>query len=684
LRLRSRFCVMGGRRTRLKAEKKRQHDRERVRLKRNNPEELEKVRKMSQDSRKRKKTEHQRLTDELQYWKGQAMKWMKIALQHQPKDCNQVLDNQDLSLDPPKHESSTFMSFPITQAPASTLTLASALTPAPASLPTSASASISILAPVSVPLMSASPLSAPSVSAPPSAPLSVLLAIPLSALPSTLPSTPHSQISSNTIRPSFSIDEFDDITFRSIALTLVSIFKAEGMTKTDARSKVASLCNVSQRTLLRWERSYSKAHQILGKQHGGGFDSVFENEEVLRKAREWCKGQKGKGLTAQLFLAEWIQKNEETRHIRNIKSARRLLHRIGYRYGSSSPGVYMDGHERDDVVQSRREFCQKISELEKMSDIVFIAQDESVYHAKDGISKEWIDKNTNLKKKGKGKGIMVSGWFDHEGPLVVDGEASYFLLKFGQEWGYYSWEKFEKDLMKAITIAEAKYPGKHLVFLYDQSSIHKKRSDDALDAKRLNLKPGGKQPRMRETVWNGVRQSLVFPPDHPDHPNQPKGAKALAIERGIDIHGLKKDEIIARLAECADFQNETPLLTKIHEAKGHTCLFLPKFHCEFNWAELIWACSKRYCRKNCKGNINALETNILASFPTISPTTYLKIFQHAMEEIDLASSDTSTPKTHKIYKSHRTQNGGQIPWQHILDLADLSSSQSSPLTPHTI
>lgn len=237
-----------------------------------------------------------------------------------------------------------------------------------------------------------------------------------------------------TIRLSFSIDEFDDITFRSIALTLVSIFKAEGMTKTDARSKVTSLCNVSQRTLLHWERSYSKSHQILGKQHGGGFDSVFENEEVLHKAREWCKGKKGKGLTAQLFLTEWIQKNEETSNIRNIKSARRLLYRIGYQYGFSSPGVYMDRHERDDVVESQQQFYEKISELEKEgSNVIFIAQDESIYHAKDRITKEWIDKYTNLKKKGKGKGIMVSSWFDGEGPLVVNGENSTFLLKFGQE-----------------------------------------------------------------------------------------------------------------------------------------------------------------------------------------------------------------------------------------------------------
>ena len=42
-----------------------------------------------------------------------------------------------------------------------------------------------------------------------------------------------------------------------------------------------------------------------------------------------------------------------------------------------------------------------------------------------------------------------------------------------------------------------------------------------------------------------------------------------------------------------DFKNEKPLLQLIIEGAGHTCLFLPKFHCELNPIELVWGQAKR-------------------------------------------------------------------------------------------
>ena len=42
----------------------------------------------------------------------------------------------------------------------------------------------------------------------------------------------------------------------------------------------------------------------------------------------------------------------------------------------------------------------------------------------------------------------------------------------------------------------------------------------------MNLKPGGKQPRMHDTVWNGKVQRMVFPD------GTAKGLKAVLIKRG--------------------------------------------------------------------------------------------------------------------------------------------------------
>src|SRR6185312_2965732 len=104
---------------------------------------------------------------------------------------------------------------------------------------------------------------------------------------------------------------------------------------------------------------------------------------------------------------------------------------MGFRYGGGKTGVYIDGHERADVVQAQIAFCNKMIELMKRGDeVVFIAQDESIYYVKDGLTRTWHN-DASLKRKGKGKGIMVSGWFDEKGPLEWMGNKSLYSLKFG-------------------------------------------------------------------------------------------------------------------------------------------------------------------------------------------------------------------------------------------------------------
>ena len=47
----------------------------------------------------------------------------------------------------------------------------------------------------------------------------------------------------------------------------------------------------------------------------------------------------------------------------------------------------------------------------------------------------------------------------------------------------------------------------------------KKYAEDILNADRMNVQPGGKQPVMRDTVHNGQIQLMVLPD------GQPKGMK---------------------------------------------------------------------------------------------------------------------------------------------------------------
>jgi hypothetical protein len=83
--------------------------------------------------------------------------------------------------------------------------------------------------------------------------------------------------------------------------------------------------------------------------------------------------------------------------------------------------------------------------------------------------------------------------------------------------GYYNSEKFLEDVDKACDIVDLNSGGERKpIFLMDNSPIHCKKGDDVLNAKRMNVGTGGKQPMM-EDGWfmlNGVKVrsfvSLIF------------------------------------------------------------------------------------------------------------------------------------------------------------------------------
>ena len=113
--------------------------------------------------------------------------------------------------------------------------------------------------------------------------------------------------------------------------------------------------------------------------------------------------------------------------------------------------------------------------------------------------------------------------------------------------------------------------------IFDHSSCHGAYAEDALNAHKMNAKPGGKQPAMRYTVWNGKVQKIMY------NIGVPKGLIQVLKERGRYRHGMKLDEMRAEIRTHKDFKEEK---TKI---KGYISIFLPKCHCELNPIEVLGA-----------------------------------------------------------------------------------------------
>ena len=136
----------------------------------------------------------------------------------------------------------------------------------------------------------------------------------------------------------------------------------------------------------------------------------------------------------------------------------------------------------------------------------------------------------------------------------------------------------------------------------DNAPIHCKSSDDALNVQHMNVRPGGKQPKMRETVFNGEVQQMVLPD------GRPKGMKMVLQERGVDTKGMMNAQKMREtLSKYLDFASSKTIVQIEIEARGHLCMFFPKFHCELNASEKNWCHAKKHSRKYSNGSITRLR-----------------------------------------------------------------------------
>ena len=181
--------------------------------------------------------------------------------------------------------------------------------------------------------------------------------------------------------------------------------------------------------------------------------------------------------------------------------------------------------------------------------------------------------------------------------------------------GYWTSDHFIRQIERAVKIAEIKYPkedGWRVVWIFDHSSCHAAMPGDGLDVSKMNVKPGGKQRVMRDGWWGGKVQKMV------DARGIPKGLKWVLEERGVDTRGMVVEKMREVLGNFPDFKYEKSrierLLTDDH---GHIVYMLPKYHCELNPIERVWAQAKRYTKAYCKYNLQTLRNNIIPALDSV-------------------------------------------------------------------
>ena len=124
----------------------------------------------------------------------------------------------------------------------------------------------------------------------------------------------------------------------------------------------------------------------------------------------------------------------------------------------------------------------------------------------------------------------------------------------------------------------------------------------------MNARPGGQQPLMPDTIWEGELQSLTRQVTVHGHPlRNAKGLIEVLIERGFYNLKMKLEVVLKEIASHPDFMNEKTQLEHHINSCGYAFFFILKYHCELNPIEHCWSQAKRHTRAYCNYRITGLR-----------------------------------------------------------------------------
>ena len=480
----------------------------------------------------------------------------------------------------------------------------------------------------------------------------------------------------------------------------------DGMGKVEsaehASSSIPGNASRTMRCIMNWTSVFLETGQLPHSNQGKHrkSKSLLSDEDISVRIREWLIAAP-KGSRNPEKLTHWVNNALplEVNGIGNtnisIRTVRNWMNTLGYKYGVWKKGVFIDGHEREDVVEYRHDFLKRMmlrfkfmrcwegidmdmaleQECSSETEIVWVSHDESIFYSNDDGGKGWgSDDHPDIHKKGNGRSIMVSDFIcPCHGRLRLGGLPVSEIIEPGKNHdGYWQATDILKQLEeKAIPAFDEMHPGARGLFIFDNSTNHGAFAADALVAvaSKMNLNSGGKVPLMRETTFVEASSGAEITQAMINGEGVPKGLKQVLLERGLWIEKLPKackakfavdlnPECCAlhRLGGQPDFKEQELILYEAIAKTRHICDFLPKFHCELAPIENFWGYAKRYTRANCDYSILALRKTVPLSLDQVPVSSIRKYFRraaHVMQAYAEGYSYKLAQYAHKKYKSHR-------------------------------
>ncbi|KAJ7307025.1 hypothetical protein DFH08DRAFT_657161, partial [Mycena albidolilacea] len=258
----------------------------------------------------------------------------------------------------------------------------------------------------------------------------------------------------------------------------------------------------------------------------------------------------------------------------SLRTTQWWLHKIGWRFGKKKNGMYIDRHERRDVVEYREGFIARWKGYETRMNVynndgelergpqrtpqpgegpippdgrpfklILVTHDESTFFQNDRKKTGWTHKTNKPtpQQKGEGTSIMVSDFLTTEwGCLRDDNDEARLLFKAGKTRdGWFDSDDMLVEVERAIDIFERKtHKWATGLILFDNAPSHQKRTADALSARKMPKQPSPgwthhkDGPQMRNsTLPDGSSQSFYHLDNHPTMLGWFKGMEEIIKER---------------------------------------------------------------------------------------------------------------------------------------------------------
>ena len=200
------------------------------------------------------------------------------------------------------------------------------------------------------------------------------------------------------------------------------------------------------RRIRRWIHQYLINHKLPLHRYGRIHSSTLKDEDFtnglqlhLLEITHKDKYIRAQDIVDYVALDKVQQCLGARKGTISLRTGQRWLKSLGYRYGRRRNGMYIDGHERADVVAYRKRFCERWKEYEKRMvtfdnegnethpkgfpvpqgprfRLILVTHDESTFYASDRRKNVWVHKKAKAvpERKGEGRSFMISDFLTAE------------------------------------------------------------------------------------------------------------------------------------------------------------------------------------------------------------------------------------------------------------------------------